>query len=90
QRLAQQGASISTLPPEFKFTEITLITNRVDSLSKSHGDEGFATRLIYSTILSAIPGLPPDDTENPTSLYTGPLDNKVVEGPTLSQTVQST
>ncbi len=90
QRLAQQGASISTLPPEFKFTEITLITNRVDSLSKSHGDEGFATRLIYSTILSAIPGLPPDDTENPTSLYTGPLDNKVVEGPTLTQTVQST
>lgn len=86
QRLAQQGAPISTLPGEFKFTEIVLITNQATK-STSHGDEGFAVHQIYKSILGSDPAWPPDDPTMATSLFTGPLDNKVVEGATFTQMV---
>jgi hypothetical protein len=86
QRLESQGAPINTLPSEFKFTEIALITN-MQTASKSHGDEGFALHQIYDTILGGEQSLPPEDPQNPTSLFTKPLDNEAVEGPVFSQTV---
>jgi hypothetical protein len=89
QRLLQQGAPIATLPNEFKFTEIVLITNR-STTSRSHGDEGFALHQIYKTILGSDPPWPPADNQNPTSLFTRPLDNEVIDGPVFSQSVGGT
>lgn len=86
QRLLQQGAPIETLPTEFRFTEVALITNR-STTSKSHGDEGFSLHLIYQTILGGDLPFPADDANAPTSLFTRPLDNAVEDGPVFQQAV---
>ena len=86
QRLLQQGAPIETLPTEFKFTEVALITNR-STTSKSHGDEGFSLHLIYQTILGGDLPFPADDETAPASLFTRPLDNEVADGPAFQQAV---
>ena len=86
QRLLQQGAPIESLPTEFRFTEVALITNR-STTSSSHGDEGFSLHLIYQTILGGDLPFPADDTNAPTSLFTRPLDNEVADGPAFQQAV---
>ncbi|MBT9583231.1 hypothetical protein IV102_07770 [bacterium] len=86
QRLLQEQAPLSTLPSQFKFIEIALITNRATQ-SASHGDEGFALHHIYKSILGSEPPWPADDNQDPTSLYTKPLDNEVIAGATFTESV---
>ena len=86
ERLRDQGAPITTLPAEFDFTEISLITNQATD-SKSHGDEGNSLYLIYQSILGQAPARPSEDPQNPTSLYTKPLDNSATSGPAFSTNV---
>lgn len=86
ERLEDQGAPIRKLPAEFYFTEVSLITNQVTE-SKSHGDEGNSLYLIYQSILGAAPAQPAVDPQNPSSLFTRPLDNSATSGPAFNQTV---
>lgn len=87
ERLEKQGAPITTLPQEFDFTEISLIGNRATT-SSSHGDEGNSLYLIYQSILGGTPARPVADEQDPTSLYTRPLDNSATEGPAFTQVVK--